>query len=171
MPTKRRNVSSRGGGKADAATPWHTSRSQALERGIALRGRLFGRKYVDAYLKSANPLDREVHTLVTEFAYGTIWSRRGLPPATRSMLTLALLAASNRPDQLRPHLTGARNLGVTRREMIEIFLHVMLYCGAPAALSAVKIAMEAFGEWDAKAKAGTSARAPKRAAGRKRTRR
>src|SRR5688572_24038412 len=125
------------------------ARSKNLERGIALRSRLFGRKYVESFLASGHVFDREVHTLVTEIGYGMIWSRRGLPPATRSMLTLALLAASNRPEELRAHITGARNLGVTRREMIEIFIHVMLYNGAPAALSAVKIAMDAFRDWDA----------------------
>jgi 4-carboxymuconolactone decarboxylase len=136
-------------------------RSANLERGIALRKKLFGGRYVDEFLASRNVLDREVQTLVTEFGYGMVWSRRGLTPATRSMLTLALLAAANRPDQLRPHITGARNLGVTRREMIEVFIHVMLYCGAPAGLSAVKIAMEAFQSWDDRAKS------PKQAARRR----
>ena len=138
------------------------ARSKNLEQGIALRTKLFGPKYVDAFLASGNVLDREVQTLVTEIGYGMIWSRRGLPPATRSMLTLALLAASNRPEQLRAHLTGARNLGVTRREMIEVFIHVMLYCGAPAALTAVKIAMEAFRSWDERSKTAPSKRPRRR---------
>jgi 4-carboxymuconolactone decarboxylase len=138
------------------------ARSKNLEQGIALRTRLFGPKYVNAFLASDNVLDREVQTLVTEFGYGMVWSRRGLPPATRSMLTLALLAASNRPEQLRAHLTGARNLGVTRREMIEVFIHVMLYCGAPAALTAVKIAMEAFASWDQRAKRAPAKRPRRR---------
>ena len=143
-------------------------RSKRLQQGIALRSRLFGSKYVDAFLASSNVLDREVQTLVTEFGYGTIWSRPGLAPATRSMLTLALLAALDCPEQLRAHITGARNLGVTRREMIEIFLHVMLYCGAPAALNAVKVAMGAFRDWDAKAAAAPAR--PSAARGRKRSR-
>ena len=107
---------------------------------------------MESSLSAGDPLDREVQALVTEYGYGAVWSRPGLPVKTRSMLTLGLLAALNRPEQLRGHLTGARNLGVTRREMIEIFIHVMLYCGAPAALSAVKIAMDAFRDWDEEAK-------------------
>lgn len=131
---------------------------------------------MESSLSGGDSLDREVQALVTEYGYGAVWSRRGLPSATRSMLTLALLAALNRPEQLRGHLNGARNLGVTRREMIEIFIHVMLYCGAPAALSAVKIAMDAFSDWDEEAKSAAAppaaprrrARVPKAAGGRAR---
>lgn len=141
-----------------------------LETGIRLRSRLFGRQYAESSLAGGNTLNREVQELITEYGYGAVWSRRGLPLATRSMLTLGLLATLNRPDQLKAHLRGALNVGVTRREIVEIFIHVILYCGAPAGLSAVKVAMEVFREEDVEAGSGTGrpATAPKNARSRKR---
>ena len=132
-------------------------RSKQLEKGVRRRSRLFGRKYAESSLASGSALNREVQDLITEYGYGAVWSRPGLPLAARSMLTLGLLAALNRPDQLRAHLRGARNVGVTRRTIVEVFIHVILYCGAPAGLSAVKIAMEVFREWDEEAQARTAA--------------
>src|SRR5688500_8492252 len=123
-------------------------RSKRLKQGVMLRSRLFGEQYAESSLTSGDPLNREVQDLITEFGYGAVWARPGLPVALRSMLTLALLAALNRPEQLKGHLDGARNVGVTRRQIVEIFIHVILYAGAPAGLGAVKVAMEAFREWD-----------------------
>ena len=123
-------------------------RSKRLELGVRWRSRLFGKEYAESALAGGNPLNREVQDLITEYGYGAVWSRPGLPIQVRSMLTLGLLATLNRPDQLRAHLQGALNLGVTRRAIVEVFIHVILYCGAPAGLSAVKIAMEVFRECD-----------------------
>lgn len=141
-----------------------------LAAGIRLRSRLFGRQYAESSLKGGNALNREVQELITEYGYGAVWSRRGLPMATRSMLTLGLLATLNRPDQLAAHLRGALNVGVTRRAIVEVFIHVILYCGAPAGLSAVKVAMEVFREDDAQTKSGTRrpATAPKKTRSRER---
>jgi 4-carboxymuconolactone decarboxylase len=150
--------------KADVRKP----RSR-LATGVRLRSRLFGGDYVQSAF-AGGALNREVQDLITEFGYGSVWSRPGLPIALRSMLTLGLLAALNRPDQLKAHLRGALNVGVTRREIVEVFIHVILYCGAPAGLSAVKTAMETFHEWDAESKVGAKPRAAAQKTSRSRTR-
>lgn len=146
-------------------------RSKRLEKGVRWRSRLFGKEYAESALASGNALNREVQDFITEYGYGAVWSRPGLPIRVRSMLTLGLLATLNRPDQLEAHLRGARNVGVSRRAIVEVFIHVILYCGAPAGLSAVKVAMEAFREWDEEAESGTGpqAAAQKKSHSKKRT--
>lgn len=129
-------------------------RSKRLEKGVRWRSRLFGKEYTESALARGNALNREVQDFITEYGYGAVWSRPGLPIRLRSMLTLGLLATLNRPDQLKAHMRGARNVGVTRRAIVEVFIHVILYCGAPAGLSAVKVAMESFREWDEEAETG-----------------
>ncbi|MGC2673603.1 MAG: carboxymuconolactone decarboxylase family protein, partial [Candidatus Acidiferrum sp.] len=74
------------------------------------------------------------------------WSRPGLPKETRSMLTLAMMVALNRPDELRMHLRAALNVGVTREQIQEVLLQTALYCGLPAANSAFHIALEIISE-------------------------
>jgi 4-carboxymuconolactone decarboxylase len=83
---------------------------------------------------------------ITRYAWGEIWSRPGLPKETRSMLTLAMMVALNRPDEFRMHLRAAKNVGVTREQIQEVLLQSAIYCGLPAANSAFHIAMEVFAE-------------------------
>jgi 4-carboxymuconolactone decarboxylase len=77
-----------------------------------------------------------------------VWNRPGLDRKTRSMLNLAMLAALNRPHELKLHIRGALNNGLDKDEIREIFLHVSIYCGAPAAVEAFRIAKETFAEID-----------------------
>ncbi len=82
---------------------------------------------------------------VLQNAFGDIWSRPGLPVRDRSMITVALLAGLGQPEELRSHLAGALNVGITRDEIVEILMHVSIYAGVPAAGSAMRVAADVLG--------------------------
>jgi 4-carboxymuconolactone decarboxylase len=88
---------------------------------------------------------------VTEYCWGEVWTRPGLDRRSRSMLNLGMLTALNRPNELRLHLRGALNNGLTRDEIKEILLQTCIYCGIPAGLEAFKVAVEVFKSVDAEA--------------------
>ena len=117
---------------------------QRYEQGMRVRRAVLGEAHVDASLKSHNEFDEEFQDLITRYAWGEIWTRPGLPRQTRSMLTLAMMVALNRPDELRMHLGAALNNGVTREEIREVLLQTAIYCGVPAANSAFHIAEKVF---------------------------
>ena len=117
---------------------------QRYEQGMKVRRAVLGDAHVDASLKDRNEFDEAFQDLITRYAWGEIWSRPGLPRQTRSMLTLAMMVALNRPDELRMHLLAALNNGVTREEIREVLLQTAIYCGAPAANSAFHLAQEVF---------------------------
>jgi 4-carboxymuconolactone decarboxylase len=85
---------------------------------------------------------------VTEYCWGAVWTRPGLPRKTRSMLNLAMLTALNRPHEIKLHVKGALNNGISREEIAEIFLQAGVYCGVPAAIDAFRTAKEVFDEID-----------------------
>jgi 4-carboxymuconolactone decarboxylase len=101
---------------------------------------------VDAAQKSCNDFNEEFQDLITRYAWGEIWTRPGLTPQTRSMITLGMMVALNRSDELRMHLRAALNNGVTRDEIKEVLLQTAIYCGVPAANSAFHLAQEVFSE-------------------------
>jgi 4-carboxymuconolactone decarboxylase len=119
-----------------------------LEQGLAARRQLFGDQYVDRAFADADDFDRPLQELMTAFGYGCVWARPELPVPIRSMVTLAILAALNRPPELKQHLKGALRNGVTREQVREVLLHVALYCGGPAGMGAFRTAKEAFREID-----------------------
>lgn len=116
------------------------------DEGLEIRRSVLGSEYVDNAIASADEFNQPMQELVTEVAWGTIWSRPGLPRKTRSLLNLAMLSALNRPHELKLHIRGALNNGVTKEEMQEVFLQVAVYCGAPAAIDAFRTAREVFSE-------------------------
>jgi 4-carboxymuconolactone decarboxylase len=116
------------------------------ERGLKVRREVLGAEYVDKSVASADDFQRHFQEYVTKHCWGAVWTRPGLPRKTRSMLNLAMLAALGRSNELKLHLKGAVNNGVTKEEMAEIFLQVGVYCGAPAALESFKMAKEVFAE-------------------------
>ena len=118
--------------------------SQRYEQGMKVRRTVLGDSHVDASLKNRNEFNEAFQDLITRYAWGEIWSRPGLPRQTRSMLTLAMMVALNRPDELRMHLRAALNNGVTREEIQEVLLQTAIYCGVPAANSAFHLAQEVF---------------------------
>lgn len=120
----------------------------AYERGLANRRAVLGDDYVTRALASADEFSRPLQELVTSFAWGTVWDRPGLAKAERSMLTVVMLVALNRPHELKLHLRGALNNGVTRDQLRECLLHAAVYCGMPAAVDAFRVARELFAEID-----------------------
>jgi 4-carboxymuconolactone decarboxylase len=119
------------------------------EEGLAIRRAVLGAQYVDKSLQSADDFTQPMQELVTEYCWGEIWTRPGLDRRMRSFLNLVMLTALNRPHEIKLHIRGALNNGVTREEMREVFLQCAIYCGVPAALDAMRIAKEVFAEIDA----------------------
>ena len=116
------------------------------ERGLKVRREVLGSDYVDNAVGSADDFTRPLQEYVTAHCWAATWARDGLERKTRSMLNLGMLTALNRPHELRIHLRGALNNGVTKEEIREIFLHAAVYCGAPAALDSFRVAREVFRE-------------------------
>lgn len=119
---------------------------EAYERGMALRRKVMGDKHVAKRAASPDRFTKQQNELVTELAWGTIWSRPGLPLKVRSLVTLAMLTALDRPDEIRGHIVGALNNGATMDEIIEVFVHSAGYCGFPVSNGAVRLAVEVFKE-------------------------
>jgi 4-carboxymuconolactone decarboxylase len=87
----------------------------------------------------------DFYAWVAETAFGKIWSREALPVRDRSLITVAMLAALGKTNELRAHLAGARNLGISQEELVEVLMQVAVYAGVPAANEALTVAAEAFG--------------------------
>jgi 4-carboxymuconolactone decarboxylase len=105
-----------------------------------------GPEHVDKSFRSADDFTRPMQELITEYCWGEIWTRPGLDRRTRSFVTLAMLTALNRPHEIKLHVRGALNNGLTREELMEVFLQSAIYCGIPAAVDAMRVAKEVFAE-------------------------
>lgn len=124
--------------------------NQALfETGLTNRRAVLGDAYVDASLKNADPFNLPLQQLVTQYCWGDVWNRPGLERRDRSMINLAMLTALNRPHELKIHVRGALNNGVTKEEIQEILLQTAIYCGVPAALDSFRVASAAINEIEA----------------------
>jgi 4-carboxymuconolactone decarboxylase len=123
---------------------------QRHEQGMKVRRAVLGDEHVDRTIKNRNEFNADFQDFITRYAWGEIWSRPGLPRHTRSLITLALMVALNRPDELRMYLRAALNVGLKREEIQEVLLQTAIYCGVPAANSAFRLADEVFAELDAK---------------------
>ena len=120
------------------------------ERGLKVRREVLGEAYVNQAIEGADEFSRPLQEYLTAHAWAASWARPGLEHKTRSMLNLAMLTALNRGHELKIHIGGALNNGVTKEEIREIFIHAAVYCGAPAAMESFRIAREVFREKDAK---------------------
>jgi 4-carboxymuconolactone decarboxylase len=114
--------------------------------GMRIRRRVLGDPHVDRAEAGRTEFTADFQDLLTRYAWGEIWTRPGLDLKTRSCITVAMLVALNRPDELVIHLRGALNNGVTREELKEVLLQTAIYCGVPAANSAFKIAAEVLAD-------------------------
>jgi len=123
--------------------------SQRYEQGMKVRRAVLGDAHVDRSLKNRDEFNEAFQDLITRYAWGEIWSRPGLPRHTRSLITLALMVALNRSEELRMYVRAALNVGVKREEIQEVLLQTAIYCGLPAANSAFRLAQEVFAEVDA----------------------
>jgi 4-carboxymuconolactone decarboxylase len=109
---------------------------------------VLGAAYVDKSISSADDFNRPMQELVTEYCWNEVWNRPGLDRKTRSLLNLAMLTALNRPHELKLHVRGAINNGVTKEEIKEVFLQTAIYCGVPAAIDSFRNAREVLVEMD-----------------------
>ena len=121
---------------------------QRYEQGMEVRRAVLGAAHVDRATARVDSLDAEFQDFLTRYAWGEVWSRPGLPRHTRSLLTLAMLVALNRPDEFRMHVRAAVTNGVTREEITEVLLHSAIYCGLPAANAAFHLAKEELAALD-----------------------
>lgn len=119
---------------------------ELFEQGLQTRREVLGAAYVDASIAGADDFSRPMQELVTQYCWGDVWNRPGLDRRTRSLLNLAMLTALNRPHELKLHVRGALNNGVTKDEIREVFLQAAIYCGVPAGIDAFRQAREVFKE-------------------------
>ena len=117
-----------------------------FDRGLTVRREVLGAQYVDSSLKSANDFMMAFQRITTEWCWGYAWTRPGLDRKTRSLINLAMLTALNRSPEVKLHVRGALNNGVTVDEIKEVLLHATVYCGIPAGLDAFKAANEVLKE-------------------------
>ena len=115
---------------------------ERYDAGMNVRRSVLGDAHVDRAEAGKTELDADFQDLITRYAWGEIWARPGLPRPTRSLLTIALMVALNRGEELRLHLHAAANSGVTADEIREVLLHCAIYCGVPAANAAFHAAKE-----------------------------
>ena len=119
---------------------------EMFEKGLKIRREVLGAEYVDKAISTADDFNRPLQELVTTYCWGEIWGRPGLDRKTRSMLNLAMISALNRPHEIKAHVKGAINNGLTKNDIQEVFLQVAIYVGVPAAVDSFRLAREVFQE-------------------------
>ncbi|MGV4791225.1 4-carboxymuconolactone decarboxylase [Rhizobium sp. F40D2] len=126
-----------------------TASSERYRQGMATRRAVLGDAHVDRAAAAATEFDRPFQELITEAAWGHVWSRPALSKRERSIVTIALLAALGQDDEVAMHVRATANTGATREDVCEALLHVAIYAGVPAANHAIKIAKHTFAQMDA----------------------
>ena len=119
---------------------------ESFDKGLKTRREVLGAEYVDASIANADDFNRPMQELVTEYCWNEIWNRPGLDRKTRSIMNLCMITALNRPHELKLHVRGAINNGLTKDEIKEVFLQAAIYCGVPAAIDSFRNAKEVFKE-------------------------
>ena len=119
---------------------------QRYQQGITVRSEVLGEQHVNRSLEHLNDFNADFQNFISRFAWGDVWSRPGMPRHTRSLVTIAVLLALGRADELRMHLRACFNNGVTKDDLKELILHCSLYAGLPAANAAMHMAEEVFAE-------------------------
>lgn len=117
-----------------------------FKKGLQIRRAVLGEEFVDKAIGEADEFSRPFQELVTEYCWGTIWARTGLPRKLRSLINIAMLTALNRPHELRLHLRGAIHNGCTKGEIMEVLLQTAIYCGIAAASDSFRVTKEFFAE-------------------------
>ncbi len=130
------------------------------ERGSRIRRAVLGDEHVDRAEANKTGLDADFQRYITENAWGDVWARDGIDRRTRHLITLAVLAALGREDELELHLRATRNSGVTQEELIEAFLQVAVYAGVPAANTAFATAKAVFSDMTPPSEPGESSHDP-----------
>ena len=117
---------------------------QRFDAGLKTRREVLGAKYVDAAMAGVDDFNREFVEMLNTYCWNDIWNRPGLPRKTRSVLNLGMLVALGKEHELKLHLRGALNNGLTKDEIKEVLLQTAIYCGVPAAVVAFRAAKEVF---------------------------
>jgi 4-carboxymuconolactone decarboxylase len=119
---------------------------EMFEKGLAIRRAVLGADYVDKAIAAADDFSRPMQELTTQYCWGEVWGRSTFDRKTRSIINLAMIAALNRPHELRIHIKGALTNGLTKEDIREVFLQVAIYCGIPAGVDSFRAAQEVFKE-------------------------
>ena len=119
--------------------------STAYDHGLSMRTQVMGEEFVAAALTNATPFTAPIQEHITRAAWGDVWQRPGLDLKTRSLITVAMLTALGKQNELKGHVRGALNNGATAAEIQEVLLHATVYCGVPAAVEAFRTANEVVG--------------------------
>ena len=117
---------------------------EAFQKGLALRKELNGAELIEEMFRTADDFNLPMQEMVTEHAWGAIWTRPDLDRRSRSILNLGMLAALNRPDELAGHIKVALKNGLSKTEIRECFLQVAVYAGMPAGMTAFRVARQVF---------------------------
>ena len=120
--------------------------SEAFERGIKKRRQVMGDAFVDRALANMTELTAPMQDMVSRIAWDEIWNRQALSDRERSLINLGMIAALNRPVEFKCHVRGALNNGVSPEEIRDVCLQIAVYCGFPAGLDALRLAMEIIEE-------------------------
>ncbi len=118
------------------------------KEGLKVRRAVLGETYVERAQAAENEFNSAFQDLITRYAWGEIWTRPGLPRKTRSLITIAMMVALNRGDELKMHIRGALQNGVTREELREVLLQTAIYCGVPAANAAFHLTEQVLSEME-----------------------
>lgn len=122
---------------------------ERYNKGLEIRKAVLGAEYVDHSLANADEFTRPFQELITEFCWGLGWSDERLPPKTRSLMNLAMIAALNRMEEWELHLRGALRNDVSKGEIQATIHHIAIYCGIPAGFNCMRIAKRVFDELEA----------------------
>ena len=123
-----------------------TTADAMFEKGVAIRDEMLGPEHGSAKLAGLDDFDRDLESLITRYCFGEVWGREQLPREIRSMLTIAMLVAMGRAPEMRVHVMGAINNGVTPEQIREIMIHAAIYCGVPAAVDGLRNARAVLDE-------------------------
>lgn len=122
-------------------------KSRKYEAGMAVRRKVLGDAYVDKALSSASEFTKPLQDMVTENCWGEIWADGILPDKTRSLVTIATLAALKASTELKAHVLGALRNGCTVEEIQDVLLQSTVYCGVPSGIEAFRSAREIIEKW------------------------
>ena len=122
------------------------SHKERSESGLKTRREVLGAEYVDKSMATVDDFNRPFAEMLNTYCWNDVWNRPGLPRKTRSMLNLAMLSALGKEHELKLHINGALNNGLTKEEIREVFLQVAVYCGVPAAVVSFRAAKDVFKE-------------------------
>jgi len=118
-----------------------STKEETAAAGLKIRADMWGEAAIER-VKGASAFTAPIEDIVTRYCFGEVWDRPGLDRKTRSMLTLSMLMALSKPNQMANHIRGAIANGVTKDEILEVLLHGMIYCGVPASVAAMQTAVE-----------------------------